>query len=345
VLIAGGAALVGLAAGLLVWAPWNPPPQTPTALRVSSPTATTALVSWTAPKGGASPSRYDIFRDGKQFATVPGARTSWTDTGLAVGSKHSYAVITEGNGQKSAPTARVEVTTIVPAPVAVTKAGANYTTVKLRWSPPPNAPTPDSYLIEDMSVGQPVEVGSVTGTVTSYTATELVPGDDYSFAVAAIWGAAKSGLSTTVDAPPMSPPLSGDVPVNLRVTTIETGSTGLKVGDTFEADWNVTANCAETSCTLTDKGSLDGSASPFTMKMSPSKGGYQGQAHNVQFGTCIGVKSFVTVTLHLYPDSGGVTNGAWTSWNGELTLAAAYQAEGNFYCPAGDWAMAVTNSG
>jgi Fibronectin type III domain len=122
-LLAGGVALVGLVVGLLVWAPWSPRPQAPTAVHVSSPTATTALVSWAAPKGGATPDQYDIMRDGKEQGIVPGSRTSWTDTGLAPGGKYSYTVITVGNGQKSGPSATTPVTTITPPPVVTVTRG------------------------------------------------------------------------------------------------------------------------------------------------------------------------------------------------------------------------------
>jgi hypothetical protein len=54
-LVAGGVALVALIAGLLVWQPWNPPPNAPTAIHVVSQTATSADVSWSASKGGGKP--------------------------------------------------------------------------------------------------------------------------------------------------------------------------------------------------------------------------------------------------------------------------------------------------
>lgn len=186
-LIVGGVALVGLVVGLLVWAPWNPPPQAPTAVRVSSPTATTALVSWTAPKGGARPDQYNIMRDGKEQGIVLGSQTSWTDTGLTPGSKHSYTVFTVGNGQKSGPSATTRVTTITPPPVDLTATDQTYTTVTLHWSPSPNAPVPNLYTIYDISNGKDA-LYTVDSSHTSYTVTQLIPGDDYSFAVTATWG-------------------------------------------------------------------------------------------------------------------------------------------------------------
>jgi hypothetical protein len=342
-LIAGGAALTGLVVGLVIWAPWNPPPQAPAAVRVSSPTATTALVSWTAPKGGAKPDQYNVLRDGKEQGSVPGSRTSWTDAGLTPGSKHSYTVITLGNGQKSAPSAPISVTTITPAPVDVRAAHPTYTTVTLHWSPPPNAPVPDKYTIWNTSRGKEV-LDTVDSSQTSYTVTQLTAGDDYSFAVTAAWGQAHSALSRDVDAPPLSPPLSGSVPVSFRVTAILPQSTGLTVGDNWTDNWNFSASC-QTTCTLTDKGSLVSDVGQFTVKLTPANGGYQGQATGVQFSHCGDVNSYVTVTVQIYPNSGGVSNGAWTFWHGTMTLAYPGQTLSDGSCAGGEWDVALASTG
>ena len=343
-LIAGGFALVGLVVGLVIWAPWSPPPQAPTAVRVSSPTATTALVSWTAPKGGATPDQYNIMRDGKEQGIVPGSHISWTDTGLAPGSKHSYAVITVGNGQKSAPSVKKSVITVTPAPLGVTATDKTYTTVTLHWSPPANAPTPDTYTIYDTSTGKDV-LDRLDSSLTSYTVTRLVAGDDYSFAVTASWGSAESAFSQELDAPPLSMPLSGSVPVNLKVTKILPGSTGLKVGQTWADNWSFSANCPATSCTLTDKGSLVSNIAPFTIKLKPANGSYAGQATHVQFSHCGGANSYETVTVRIAPNRGGVSNGAWTAWHGTMTLAYPGQTVGDGYCSAGDWNLTLTGTG
>lgn len=343
-LIVGVVALAGIAVGLFIWAPWRPAPQAPTAVHVSSPTATTALVSWTAPKGGATPAQYNVMRDGKEEGIVPGSQTSWRDTGLAPGSRHSYKVVTVGNGKQSAPSAAVAVTTMTPPPVGVTAADKTYTTVTLHWSAPPNAPAPDAYTIYDISTGNHV-LASVAGSQTSYTATKLIPGSEYSFAVTAKWGSAVSGISQPVDAPPLSVPLSGSVPLNLKVTAILPQSHGLTVGETWTDDWSFSASCQAATCTITDKGSLISTVGPFTATLTPANGGYQGQATHMQFSHCGGVDSYETVVLKIYPDSGGVTNGAWTSWHGTMTLVYPGQSESGGACAGGDWALDLTSAG
>jgi hypothetical protein len=344
VVIAGGVALVGLVVGLVVWAPWNPVPQTPSAVRVSSPTATTALVSWTAPKGGATPDQYNITRDGKEQGIVPGSQTSWTDTGLTPGSRHSYTVTTVGNGQKSASSVTISVSTITPPPSELTATNQTYTTVRLHWSPPANAPAPNQYTVYDTSNGN-VALDSVDGSRTSYVVTRLVPGDDYSFAVTATWGSAVSGLSRELDAPTLSAPLSGSVPVNLKVTAILPQSTGITVGETWSDNWNFSASCQAATCTLTDKGSLISNLSQFTAKLTSANGGYQGQATHVQFSHCGGVDSYNTFNVRIYPDSGSVSNGAWTSWHGTLTIAYPGQTVGNGSCDGGDYDLALAGTG
>jgi Fibronectin type III domain len=343
-LIVGVVVLGGLAVGLVVWAPWSPSPQAPTGVRVSSPTAMTAQVSWTAPKGGATPDQYDIMRDGKEQGIVPGTQTSWTDTGLTPGSKHSYTVITVGNGRKSAPSVTISVTTITPPPVDVTATDKTYTTVTLHWSPPPNAPTPSLYTIYDTSTGKHV-LDSVDGSQTSYTVAQLIPGDNYSLAVTANWGSTVSALSQSVHALPLSRPLSGTVPVSLKVTTILPQSTGLTVGETWTDNWNFSARCQAASCTLTGKGSLVSTVGQFTATLTPVNGGYQGQAAHAQFSHCDGVNSYETVILRIYADSGGVSNGAWTSWHGTMTLAYPGQSVDGGSCAGGDWGIALTGTG
>src|SRR5215469_16662386 len=58
--------VVGLAVGLIVWAPWHKVPVAPATVNAQSPTATSVLVSWSASKGGATVDHYLILRDGKQ---------------------------------------------------------------------------------------------------------------------------------------------------------------------------------------------------------------------------------------------------------------------------------------
>src|SRR5260370_1984545 len=75
-LFPAGLVVVGFITGLIVWAPWSPKPVAPTAVRAQSPTATTAVVSWSKPNGGATPDRFLILRAGKPAGNDPARETS-----------------------------------------------------------------------------------------------------------------------------------------------------------------------------------------------------------------------------------------------------------------------------
>lgn len=52
------------------------------------------LVTWSTPgaDGGLALTGYNVFRDGKLVATVPGNATSWSDTGRDAAQEHTYRV-------------------------------------------------------------------------------------------------------------------------------------------------------------------------------------------------------------------------------------------------------------
>ncbi len=65
-------------------------PSAPTGLRVSGVTASTVTLAWNASTDDTGVTGYRVFRDGTQVAQV--TTTSFTDTGLAAGTAHVYAV-------------------------------------------------------------------------------------------------------------------------------------------------------------------------------------------------------------------------------------------------------------
>ena len=74
-----GVAVLGLIAGLVVWAPWHKVPIAPEAIVGQSPTATSVLVSWSPSSGGAAIDHYLILRDGTQVARRrPAGPRTWT---------------------------------------------------------------------------------------------------------------------------------------------------------------------------------------------------------------------------------------------------------------------------
>ena len=342
-MIAGGVALVGLVVGLVIWQPWNPPPNPPTAVSLQSPTATTVVVSWTAPKGGATPDKYLILRDGNQAGSVPASQASWTDTGLTPGSKHQYEVVTHGGGQRSGPTKDLGVTTLTPPPVSLAVTKSTYTTVSLHWTASPKAPAPDGYTIYQGGS----QIGTTPGSATSDTVSSLSPGGSYQFTVTEHWGGVASTQSSALTATTLSAPLSGSVPVNLKVTSIPSGSTGLTDGQTWSDTWRFTADCSPSSCTLTSNAEVAPNnlgATTFTVKLSPSGGGYQGTT-TAHFSHCGSVQDKDTVSMQISP-KGSISNGGWTAWSGTLLISAPYtQPTSSTYCPSQSWGLGLTGQG
>lgn len=343
-LVAGGVAVVALIAGLLVWQPWNPPPNAPTAIHAVSATATSVNVSWTASQGGAKPDHYVIFRDGRQAEVVPASQTSWTDTGLAPGSSHEYAVEAAGGGQQSGPSAKAGVTTITPPPVALSVSKVTYTSEVLTWSPSPQGPRPDQYTVYDGTAS----LGTVTGTTDSYTLTGLTPGSGHQLTVTAQWGSATSAPSTSLDAPALSPPLEGSVPVQYNTVSVPGGSTGINDGEHWSDTWQFASTCSASNCTMIDSAEF---APPslgnrtFTVKLSPSGGGYSGST-TAKLTSCNGTGVNNTITVSIAANSGGVSHGGWTAWHGTMQVSSPYvQANSTYYCPQQSWQFNLSGTG
>lgn len=339
-----GAAVAGLVAGLLIWAPWNEVPVPPAAVRVQSATATSVLVSWPASKGGSTVDRYLILRDGKQVGSVPASQTSYTDSGLAPGVSYRYTVVAGSGSQRSSPSVKAAVTTITPAPVGLTVSQATWTTVTFRWSASPQGPAPDKYLIYDPDGF----VAILPGSAQSYQVTGLVPGTSYRYQVKAMWAGRASGLSAALAAATLDPPLQGDTPLTVKTVSTPGQGASLSPGQKWSDDWTFTSDCATDRCTVTVEGQFAAPGfrtQPFTMTMAPSGGGYAGTA-KASVTQCGSVTSFKdTVTMHIAAAGGAVDNGAWNSWNGSLQLSSPYvTASSTTFCPAQSWNFSLTGT-
>ena len=338
--------VAGLIAGLVAWSPWKPNP--PAHVHATSPTATSALVSWQAASGIiAGPRSYLVLRDGKQVGSVPASATSWTDHGLIPGVTYRYAVVAAGL-VRSAPSASASVTTITPSPVRLTER-ATHTTVDLHWSPSPLGPAPDHYVISN---GTTV-VATLPGTTTSYTDTGLAPGTPFQYTAVAQWGGYFSGPSPAANGATVAAPLSSSVPVHVDTTSSPGAAWGPVVAGYHWTDtWDAMPSCTSGDCTMkvTIAASPPSDAyqyTPFPMTLNPSGTGYSGTAE-AQVTGCKLTQSVIpvtdTITLTLTPVKGRVDNGAWGAWTGTMVMSAPYLAEGNEYCPSGSWTFAVTSA-
>jgi Protein of unknown function (DUF2510)/Fibronectin type III domain len=120
-------AVLGLIAGLVIWAPWKSPPLLrPTGLVAGPSTTGSVAFSWSRPATGPAPDRYVIRRDGKVMGSVPGTVTSYHGTGLAPATAYRYRVAAERGGKRSAPSSVLVVSTSTP-PISAARLQGQWT--------------------------------------------------------------------------------------------------------------------------------------------------------------------------------------------------------------------------
>jgi hypothetical protein len=334
-----------LIAGVAVWAPWTLSP--PKDVRATSPTASTAVISWTASTGGFGLDHYLVLRDGKQAGSVPASATSDTDHGLLPGRTYHYTVIAAGL-VNSGPSATATVRAATPSPAGLAASQVTRTTVTLRWSAPPNAPTPDHYVIRN----EAHVVTTVPGATTSYTDTAQTPDAVFEYDVVAQWGSASSAPSAAADGQTLAPPLSTSVPVHVATTSVPgNGWVGEPVGYSWDDQWPATSACHAESCRLTialsliPPGGYGYRQVPVAMRPSGSGGAYTGSG-KARVTYCGGVPpkgtaETDTITVTMTPARGSVRNGAWGAWTGAVVLRAPALTVAAGSCPEGTWTFAL----
>jgi chitodextrinase len=122
------------------------PPTAPADLTATAASATQITLAWTAATDDVGVAGYRVFRDGTTpIATVTG--TSFSDTGLAAGSTHSYTVLAfDAADNQSAPSAAAAATTLAPlatsTPTALPADTATAPPTATSAVPTTGAPTP-----------------------------------------------------------------------------------------------------------------------------------------------------------------------------------------------------------
>lgn len=103
VFLATATVVLGLAAGLLVWAPWTPPPPVlrPAGLAAGPATANSITFRWSRPATGPLPDKYLILSDGRSAGAVAGTATSYRQAGLTPASTYQYRVVAVRGGKRS----------------------------------------------------------------------------------------------------------------------------------------------------------------------------------------------------------------------------------------------------
>jgi hypothetical protein len=112
----GGLVVLALAAGVVVWAPWTPPPPVlrPTGLAAGPSTANSIAFRWSSPPTGPLPDKYLILGDGMKTEVVAGTRTSYQQAGLTPGTAYLYSIVAVRGGKRSPQSIALTVSTLSP---------------------------------------------------------------------------------------------------------------------------------------------------------------------------------------------------------------------------------------
>ena len=181
--------------------PDRTPPSTPAGLSASAVSGARIDLSWRASTDNVGVTRYSVYRDGAQLATVSG--TSYSNIGLQAATTYSYTVAAyDAAGNASAQSASASATTQTPAdtqaPSTPANVGANAVSasqIDVSW----NASTDNVGVAGYRVYRDGALAASPAGTQVSITG--LAAGTPYSFTVAAVDTAGNfSGLSAAVSA-------------------------------------------------------------------------------------------------------------------------------------------------
>jgi len=128
VIVVATAVVLGLIAGLVIWAPWKSPPPLlrPAGLTAGPSTTGSVAFHWSRPATGPPPDRYVILHDGKVIGSVPGTVTSYRATGLAPATVYRYRVAAVRGSKRSALSPVIVVTTVTP-PVSAARLQGQWT--------------------------------------------------------------------------------------------------------------------------------------------------------------------------------------------------------------------------
>ena len=115
VVLLAAVVVLGLAAGLVLWAPWTQPPVLRPAGLVAGPsTANSVTFHWSRPRTGPLPDKYLILSVDSPVGSVAGTVTSYRQTGLTPANTYQYNVVAVRGGKRSPQSALLTVHTLTP---------------------------------------------------------------------------------------------------------------------------------------------------------------------------------------------------------------------------------------
>jgi len=142
--------VLGLAAGLVVWAPWIPPPVLRPAGLVAGPsTANSVTFRWSRPATGPLPDRYLILGSSPGAGgSVAGTVTSYRQSGLTPATVYQYRVVALRGGKRSPQSALLTVHTLTP-PISQARLQGSWN-IHLRTISPASGPR-HGYMVWQLS--------------------------------------------------------------------------------------------------------------------------------------------------------------------------------------------------
>lgn len=134
------------------------PPSTPSGVRATTVSSSRIDLAWNASSDNVGVTGYSVSRDGVRVATL--SATSWSDTGLAAGTTHTYTVdAIDAAGNRSAPSAAVTATTSTTPSSGITRRAASFAanpTATTLTIPTPTGTQPGDVLLATIDVrGRP----------------------------------------------------------------------------------------------------------------------------------------------------------------------------------------------
>ena len=252
-------------------------PTTPTALHSTATTTTSASLAWTGSTdtGGPGLAGYHVFRDGSTTPIASTTGTTYTDTGLAAGSSHSYTVAaydTATPANSSGNSNTVNVTTIgLPTKPTLSSTGATANSIALSWTASTDTGGPGLagyHVFRDGTL-----IASPTGT--TYNDTGLTASTSHSYTVTAFDTATPANSSATSNSLSVSTKALPVTPTGLHSTATTTSSISLAwtaSTDTggpgltgYHLYRNGTLIASPTGTTYTDSGLASGTSYAYTI--------------------------------------------------------------------------------
>jgi hypothetical protein len=119
--VAAVVVVLGIGAGLVIFAPRTPPPVLrPAGLAAGPSTANSISFHWSRPRTGPLPDKYLILSNGTAAGSVAGTVTSYRGSSLTPATTYQYNVVAVRDGKRSAQSALVTVRTLTP-PIALAR--------------------------------------------------------------------------------------------------------------------------------------------------------------------------------------------------------------------------------